>query len=492
MQRASPDFVVTVIDSAPSDGAADRALRHPAAHWVVLTSQARIAAVCRRAMDVSKLDRLALIDAAYRPDAGWLDGGLALLDEGVDVAVGPSPDGGLTDMFIPGHVASRIRIEGTENGETLKLDDFARRCGAAGLKVSSGTPNRLSRIPTEPAPRVIPGEARPPTPGLAAPGSGRRREAKYAVADGLISVIVCSGGNRPDQLQRCLESLTGLEDPNFEILLVDNVATPAVKLDQLPAGVKYVHEPRRGLDRARNRGVAESGADIVAFVDDDCEAHPGWLTGIREAFCDPVVSFVTGRVRPAELSGEPQQWFEAHFSFDRGPSSRRFTPFDYGGRSPLLMGELGTGANMAFRRDVLERIGGFDETIDMGTLIGGGGDLDIFGRALRAGAVGHYAADAVVFHHHRDSLSELRWQTWGYGLSQGAMCAKWVLRRGQRLHALMRYLRLLRDRQGELAAVRKGADRFPADLVALELLGIAVGPLAYVASLASHEREGPR
>lgn len=482
-QRGRHDFMVVVVDTAPSRGAADTALRHPGVHWVVPTSQTGLAALCRRAMGVTKFDRLALLDGAYRPDAGWLDHGLTLLDEGVDVVVGASGHGRFTHMFVSSQVPGRFRIEGSDDRETADLDQFVRRCEAAGMRVSHEGQGDVSPISGPPPLGIARGAEHPPVPGLAPMSIRRGGPAPATVEKGLISVVVCSGGKRPDQLQRCLDSLCRLEDWNFEIVLVDNAASPAVKLDQLPTGVKYVHEPRRGLDRARNRGIMDSAGDIVAFVDDDCDAHPDWLAGIRGAFSDPFVSFVTGRVRPAGLRGEPQQWFEAHFSFDRGPCSRRFTRLDYGGRSPLLMGELGTGANMAFRRGVLERIGGFDEKLDMGTLIGGGGDLDVFGRALEDGAVGHYAADAVVFHHHRDSIGKLRWQTWGYGLTQGAMCAKCLVSgRGHRLHAVVRYFRLLRDRQRELAAGRKGIDRYPSDLIGLELLGIAVGPLAYLAS----------
>lgn len=489
-QQGCGDFVVTVVDSAPSAGAADRALRHPAVHWVVLTSQSGYPALCQRGMGAARSDRVALLDAAYRPDPDWLVNGLARLERGVEVAVGAA-EGGIADMFVAKSVLDRTGIEVAPGGALNGLEEFVRRCEAAAVTVTCGTPTRVRRASGPPALPIETGPARLPHPGLA-PVSARSSKGSPRPADrGLISVVVCSGGHRPEQLRRCLVSLTGLKDPNFELFLVDNATTPAAALDQLPAGVKHVHEPRRGLDRARNRGLEESRGEVVAFVDDDCEVDPNWLTGIREAFADPLVTFVTGRVRPARLHAESQQWFETRFSFDRGPCPRRFTRFDHGGRSPLLMGELGTGANMAFRRSLLNRLGGFDVNLDMGTLIGGGGDLDVFARALEAGEVGHYAADAVVFHHHRDTLRKLRWQTWGYGLSQGAMCAKYLFElRGRRLHAALRYLRLLREHRARLAAGRRGEDRFPADLAWLELLGIVVGPVAYIASGLQQRRVG--
>ena len=77
-----------------------------------------------------------------------------------------------------------------------------------------------------------------------------------------------------------------------------------------------------------------------------------------------------------------------------------------------------TGCNMAFRRDVLLEIGGFDEALDTGAPLPGGGDLDIFYRIIRAGYVLVYEPSYMVFHEHRESVSALRRQyyTWGLGL----------------------------------------------------------------------------
>lgn len=487
-QDVPTEFVVVVVDSAPSAGAADYALHHPAVHRVVLVNEPDRVALCRRGIGAGRFDRIAVIDAAYCPDERWLASGLVLLEGGVDVAIGRQADGDFAELFIAGHVPDRIQVVADQGADGV--DEFFRRCQAAGMNTVSAVSSALRRPPLA-AVRERPSASGRPSPGLAPPSYCEHPTAGQSAGDGLISVVVCSGGKRPDQLERCLDSISFLEDPNFEILLIDNSPSPAVRLDQLPAGVKHVHEPRRGLDRARNRGIHEASGDIVAFVDDDCEVHPAWLTGLRAGFADPLVSFVTGRVRPARLDRESQQWFETHFSFDRGPCWRRFTRYDHGGRSPLLLGELGTGANMAFRRTLLERIGGFDVNLDMGTLVGGGGDLDIFARALEEGEVGHYAADAVVFHHHRDSLSKLRWQTWGYGISQGAMCAKYAVEaRGGRLHSIVRFLRTLRDRHHQIAAIRRGEDRYPLDLARLELLGVALGPLAYVASMVQQRRAG--
>ena len=440
---------------------------------------------------------LAFLSAACRPGPDWLASGLAALERGADVVLGEiegtsEENGGLANFFVARHVPFRIPFAGRQGDEDA-LRTFVYECRAAGFQVV-----------TEPRARVKPivasgsleysliGSA--PTsrtpPGIAPPAVRRYSEALTPTPNGLVSVVLCTGGTRPTHLRRCLESLARLDDDSFEVVVVDNGGKSVVKAEQVQfAGAKLVREPKRGLDRARDRGIAHSKGEIVAFIDDDCEVDPGWIRGLRGSFKDPLVQFVTGRVRPASLDCDSQLWFEEHFSFDRGPFPQRFTRFDASALSPLLMGALGTGANMAFRRALLERIGEFDPALDMGTLVGGGGDLDMFARALDGGEVCEYAPDAVVFHHHRETLSKLRWQTWGYGVSQGALCAKCVIgRRGKRIHGLRRYVRLLRDHARRLKLSDNGDNGFPSDLVRLELFGIAVGPVVYLASVLQQRR----
>ena len=490
-QVAAPEMVITVVDSAPSDGSAAFALAHPAVQWVTLTSEPGTRALWQRGSASIQTPYAAILSAAHRPDRMWLATGLAQLHRGADVVVRQPCSTwaeGTSSLFLKRHVPTRIPFYDLADADDELIPDFVYRCRAAGYRVvlasdiddgllsACASAEVWPRDGVDPIARPFPASVppKPHRPSIAAVFEG-----------GLISVILCTSGKRPDQLQRCIKSLSGLDDPNFEIVVVENTPSKSLALDELEGTVAtHVHEPRQGLDRARNAGVRMSSGELLAFIDDDCEADAGWLTALRRTFADPTVAFATGRVRPAELDRRSQQWFEVRFSFDRGPFRQRFTRFDGGGWSPLATGALGTGANMAFRRSVLEHTGAFDVALDMGTLLGGGGDLDMFARALSVGEVCEYTPDAVVFHHHRDDLTKLRWQTWGYGLCQGAMCVKYSFDRGAgRLRALRRYLRLLRDHQHRLAAVRRGKDRYPTDLALLELVGIAVGPLVYLASL---------
>lgn len=135
--------------------------------------------------------------------------------------------------------------------------------------------------------------------------------------------------NRAAPLARALRSLAVLSVPadlRVDVLVVDNSADgnagPVVHSVAMPFPVRLVHEPRPGVSSARNRGVAEAAGDIVAFVDDDCEADHYWLaaqmatlarTGADASF-GPRVAVIDGPT-PDDAS-----WFTATYSRDFGLS----------------------------------------------------------------------------------------------------------------------------------------------------------------------------
>jgi hypothetical protein len=120
------------------------------------------------------------------------------------------------------------------------------------------------------------------------------------------------------------------------------------------------------------------------------------------------------------LETEAQIAFEIRGGFRRGFDRIRYGPVLPG--NPLYPGGagiLGAGANMAFRTDALRELGGFDEALDTGPAVPGGGDLDIFYRVIRAGLPLVYEPRFLVFHQHRREMSALRVQyrrSWGLGM----------------------------------------------------------------------------
>jgi glycosyltransferase involved in cell wall biosynthesis len=299
-----------------------------------------------------------------------------------------------------------------------------------------------------------------------------------------ITVVVCTR-DRPALLDGCLEALEAQRYPSFDILVVDNASvgdeTRAVAERH---GAHYVREECPGLDWARNRGLIEATAPIVAFTDDDARPEPGWLLAIARGFASPDVLAVTGLVLPAELATGAQVLFEdAYGGMGKGFELRVFT------RRGRNMGyqpeQHGVGCNMAFRRTAFARLGGFDPALDVGTATGGGGDLDAFQRIMEAEGAIVYRPDAVVRHIHRRSLRALRRQLFDNGRAYSSLLVAALLRaRGlDRLRVVARYWRWVVSwhlRRIAKRVVRR--ERLPLSFLLAELAGAPLGPLCYLRS----------
>jgi glycosyltransferase involved in cell wall biosynthesis len=297
-----------------------------------------------------------------------------------------------------------------------------------------------------------------------------------------VSAVVCTR-NRAALLTGCLTALAEQEYPRYEVIVVDNAPADESTREVVDRfDVRYVVEPRPGLDWARNRGLAEAGAAIVAFTDDDARPHPAWLAGIVAGFSSPEVHAVTGLVAPVELETDAQVVFEDIYGgmgkgFDLRLHSRRgWRAVPY---SPHL---YGVGCNMAFRKEALERLGGFDPAFDIGTVTGGGGDLDIFQRVIEANGVIAYRPDALVRHRHRRSWAELQRQLFDNGRAYSAVLWAAMLRaRGrERLRVLGAYRRWLWSQVRRLVRrmLRRG-ESMPLKFTLSELGGATLGPIVY-------------
>jgi len=230
-----------------------------------------------------------------------------------------------------------------------------------------------------------------------------------------ISLVICTR-DRPRELARCLASLSDQTLPPSEVVVVDNASlTGETEEVCKAAGVRYVREPRPGLDIARNTGASASTAEIVAYTDDDVVLHPWWLERMVAAFDAPEVWAVTGLVLPAELA-TPAQWhFERYWGFGRGFQRTDFGPSfleahtKYGCPTWLI----GAGASMAFRRTVFQQAGFFDERLDVGAA-GCSGDSEFWHRILCGGGICRYEPAVVAFHYHRRDWAGLRKQIRAY------------------------------------------------------------------------------
>ena len=295
------------------------------------------------------------------------------------------------------------------------------------------------------------------------------------------TVAICTR-ERPDDLARCLAAVSALPHEGLDVVVVDNrPATPRTQevVERFPK-VRYVRQDEGGLNAARNRAIREARHPLVAFTDDDAVVDRGWLAALLRNFEDPRVLCATGLTMPAQLDTEAQELFEAYSPFGRGFERR---VFDAVQASPLAVGRVGAGANMAVRRSTLDLVGEFDEALDGGTPTRSGGDHEMFSRILASGFRIVYDPAALSWHRHRRSLEELRDTLRGYGTGVYAMWTR-ALIEGREYGVFKQALAWLRYGQlPELMRVlTRRPRRMPLALLAAEWRGCLSGPRAYLAS----------
>ncbi|MCF6158758.1 MAG: glycosyltransferase [wastewater metagenome] len=304
----------------------------------------------------------------------------------------------------------------------------------------------------------------------------------------LVTIAVCTR-NRTADLARCLDSLNCLDYPALDILIVDNAPsddTTKQLIHTRYSNVRYICEPRPGLDWARNRAILEARGDIIAYTDDDVVVDPGWIKALATVFAEnPEVMAVTGLVVPYELETEAQILFERYGGFTRGFICKRYRA-ERNSRMQLKtyygnVGQFGTGANMAYRRSLFDKIGYFDPALDVGTATNGGGDLEMFFRVLKEGYTLFYEPNALVRHCHRQTFRELKNQitSWGTGfIACIVRCA--AAYPDERFSLLRLWSWWLRRKIRSLLLSFVRPAHFQRSLILTELWGAFIGPYRYL------------
>ena len=170
-----------------------------------------------------------------------------------------------------------------------------------------------------------------------------------------VTVVVPTRG-RAAYLEVTLDSLCRQRSgAAYEILVVDDGATDATPEVAERFGVRLIrHGERRSLNAARNTGIREGRADLIAFVDDDVFAPPGWMDALVEgADRHPEADAFGGPIRPR---------FEGHAPRGCGREDPPITTLDLGGED--VDATMVWGANFAVRRSAVDRVGEFDESLD--------------------------------------------------------------------------------------------------------------------------------
>lgn len=242
---------------------------------------------------------------------------------------------------------------------------------------------------------------RAPKPALAAvghayadagfPAAGRRSWPRVTVA-------VCAR-NAADTLDACLRSIRALDYPDYEVIVVNDGSTDATgAISREHPGVSVIDTPHGGLSAARNAALHAAAGALIAYTDADVEVDPAWLTYLVQPF---LRSDAAGAGGP-NVAPEDDPWLAQCVA--RAP----------GGPTHVLIDERTAehvpGCNMAYRREALRAIGGFDPAYHAA-----GDDVDVCWRLQARGQRIGFAPSALVWHRHRRSVRAYWRQQVGYG-----------------------------------------------------------------------------
>lgn len=209
--------------------------------------------------------------------------------------------------------------------------------------------------------------------------------------------------NRSERLIAALESVIRQDLPaaDWECVVVSNNSTDdtVARFGDFAArypglNLRLVTEDGPGVSYARNRGIAETSAPLLVFIDDDERINPGFLRAYADFFdahLDAVVA--GGRIIAEYVTGRPA-WLSKYTEMPIA------NPMDFGDAvRPFPAGRVPGGGNMAFRRSAALRYGGFDPSLGrVGRMLIGGEENDFFERLMRGGETCWYVPGAVMWH----------------------------------------------------------------------------------------------
>ena len=263
-----------------------------------------------------------------------------------------------------------------------------------------------------------------------------------------ISVIVPS--SRPDTVGETIQSIVRQSWPDLEILVIgqgdpSNALTIATKEAIVNASddgrVRYLHRLEKGATRARNTGMEAATGEILAFIDDDCEAHEDWLSAMVAVFeRDAAVGLVGGAVIAPPRTGRGLAKCPTV-----SPSETVYEPEKMGGTPPP--GWDWISCNVAIRREVADSIGLWDEYLGPGTEFPAADDTDYLLRAEALNVIMATTPRAVVTHtygyrYNQQLIKHVR----NYSYANGGLAGKLTLMadpRGESWLATTRHDRLV-------------------------------------------------
>lgn len=267
-----------------------------------------------------------------------------------------------------------------------------------------------------------------------------------------ISVVVCTY-NRAGMLEDTLRSWDGVEKGGCraELVVVDNNSTDGTRKvveafeKSLGGDLNYVFEPNPGLSFARNKGIAAAHGRIIAFVDDDIYFRKDWLQALASVFQrHPEADGVGGNSIPLFEAPRPE-WLTDEFAVFYGST------LSGDSEKRMAFPEHPFGVNMAFRREVFERIGGFNTRLGrIKKSLLSNEEKELFYRADQAGMFILYAPGVVLYHRVPRERMDRQWiirRTFWQGISKVAFTqltsrqGRFTLLRDALIHGKRAFLR---------------------------------------------------
>lgn len=219
------------------------------------------------------------------------------------------------------------------------------------------------------------------------------------------TVLICTF-DRAGFLGATLDSLarSRVSRLRWNVIVVDNNSTDGTRdvvmsrVAGYPVPLTYLFEPRQGKSNALNAGLAATSASIVVFTDDDVQLPEGWVeASCRALLDDRSIDYTGGPVRPIWEESCPP-WFDR----ERADLWGTLAILDYG-PEPFVFEErrrVPLGANMAVRRTLIDRVGGFAPELGRkGDSLMGQEQAEFFCRSRLAGARGLYEPAMGLDHH---------------------------------------------------------------------------------------------
>ncbi len=213
--------------------------------------------------------------------------------------------------------------------------------------------------------------------------------------------VIMSTYNRSEMLAKAIESVLNQESEGveYEVIIVDNNSTDRTRevvegyIADGHENLRYVFEAKQGVSYARNTGIAEARAEIIAFADDDVRVSKDWVAKIKEVFdSHPEIDCIGGKVLP-EWSCAPPRWL----------TRDHWMPLalqDYGDEMVFISADNKlclVSANLAFRSEAFEETGLFEPDLQrVKNGIGSMEDAELLERFWRTGRKSLYVPDLIV------------------------------------------------------------------------------------------------